>query len=298
VDELSGDGTIDEMTAEAAAAGYQVTARLVRDWTEAGLLDYPRRRSAGKGHGSRQALYPQSQRQLFLTLLHHRAKGNGIASLARIPVGIWMYWGDGFVPLRQVRRAMITWVGDPRSSMRRARETAKELASLLDNPAATRAARRELREALAELAYTGRADIDRLERSVIGVFEAGYGTLHRATGHPEAPVMVDSVIAILRARLVAIDLVRSDSLSDDDYCAARRRHLATYAEYAAKQHFYALHAPADRLGVFEQVTADSALNDCCSHLLTTIGMSALYPEGASRVDAMPAPTGRPWRPPT
>jgi hypothetical protein len=53
-----------------------------------------------------------------------------------------------------------------------------------------------------------------------GVFEAGYGTLHRAAGHPDAPIMVDSMIGILRARLMAVSLVRRDSLSDDDYCAA------------------------------------------------------------------------------
>ena len=287
--EITGDGTLDEMTADAAAAGHKVTARLVRDWTEAGLLDYPRRRSAGKGHGSRQALYPESQRQLFLTLLHHRAAGNGIASLARVPVGIWMYWGDGFVPLRQVRRAMITWVGDPRSSLRRAQETAKEVARQLDNPAATPAARRELRKALADLAYTGRSDFERLERAVTGVFEAGYGgKLRRAVGHPDAPAMADSVIDTLKARLMAIDLVKEEKLSDDDYYAARRRHLAAYAEYAAKQHYYALHAPAGTPGMYEPVTAENALNACCGHLLTTIGLSALYPEGASRVDTMPA----------
>jgi hypothetical protein len=32
----------------------------------------------------------------------------------------------------------------------------------------------------------------------------------------------------------------------------------------------------------------------CGHLLTTIGLSALYPEGASQVDTRPAPTGYPW----
>lgn len=295
VGDIVGDGTIDQMTADAAAAGHKITARLVRDWTEAGLLDYPRRRPAGRGHGSRQALYPQSQRQLLLTLLHHRAAGVGIASLARIPVGIWMYWGDGFVPLRQVRRAMITWVGDPRSSLRKARETAKEVAHQLDNPAATSAARRELREALADLAYTGQTDFERLERAVTGVFEAGYGNLRRAVGHPEAPAMADSVIDALKARLIAIDLVQQDKLSNDDYYAARRRHLAAYAEYAAKQHYYALHAPADNPSMYEPVTAESALNASCGHLLTTIGLSALYPEGASRVDTMPVPAEHPWR---
>ena len=57
-------GTIDDMVADAAAAGYQATARLIRDWTEHGLLDYPHKRPAGKGHGSAPALYPASQRML------------------------------------------------------------------------------------------------------------------------------------------------------------------------------------------------------------------------------------------
>ena len=247
-----------------------------------------------KGHGSRKALYPQSQRQLFLTLLHHRAAANGIASLARIPVGIWMYWGDGFVPVRQVRRAMTTWIGDPRSSLRKARETAKEMAGQLDNPAATPAARRELREALADLAYTGQTDFERLERAVTDVFEAGYGTLRRAGGHPDAAVMTDSVIYTLKARLTAVALVQGDKLSDDEYYAARRRHRATYAEYAAKQNSYALHAPPDKPGMYEPVTAENTLNMSCLHLLTTIGLSTLYPEGASRVDSMPEPSGLPW----
>ena len=293
--EITGDGTIDDLVADAAASGHTVTARLVRDWTEAGLLDYPRHRPAGKGHGSRQSLYPGPQRKLFLTLLHHRAAGNGIASLARIPVGIWMYWGDGFVPVRQVQRAMLTWIGDPRASMRKARDTAKEVARQLDNPAATHSARRELREALADLAYTGRADFGRLEHAVTAVFDAGYGTLRRAVGDPGAPVMTASVIDALKVRLIAIDLVAQGKLTDEDYYAARRRHLAAYTEYASRQQYFARSAPADNPGMYEPVTAEAALNACCGHLLTTIGLSALYPEGASRVDTMTTPAGLPWR---
>jgi hypothetical protein len=295
VGEIIGDGTIDELVTDASASGHAVTARLVRDWTEAGLLDYPRHRAAGKGHGSRHALYAEAQRKLFLTLLHHRGAGNGITSLARIPVGIWMYWGDGFVPVRQVRRAMLTWIGDPRASLRKARETAKEVTRQLDNPAATPAARRELCEALADLAYTGRADFGRLERAVAGVFDAGYGTLRRAVGDPGAPVMTTAVIDALKARLIAIGLVTQGKLSDEDYYAARRRHLAAYTEYASRQQYFARSAPADNLGMYEPVTTETSLNACCGHLLTTIGLSALYPEGASRVDAMPTPAGLPWR---
>jgi hypothetical protein len=205
-----------------------------------------------------------------------------------------MYWGDGFVPVRQVRRAMITWIGDPRSSLRKARETAKEMAGQLDNPAATPAARRELREALADLAYTGQTDFERLERAATDVFEAGYGGLRRAVGHPDAAVMTDSVIYTLKARLIAVDLVQEDKLSDDNYYTARRRHRAAYAEYAAKQSSYALHAPLDKPGMYERVTAEYTLNMSCLHLLTTIGLDTLYPEGASQVDSMPDPRGLPW----
>ena len=294
VSEIAGPGTIDQMVADAAARGHKVTVRLIRDWTEAGLLDYPQRRPAGKGHGSRQALYPATQRNLFLTLLHHRG-GNGISSLARIPVGIWMYWGDEHVPLRQARRALDTWLGDPRASLRRARETAGEMARQLDNPAATPAARRELREALADLAYTGRADFGRLESAVTDVFDAGFDTLHRAVGHPAAPAMTDSVITLLRARLTAVDLLKAGSVTDEDFYAARRSHQLAYAEYAARQRFLALHAPADNPGMYEPVTAENALNACCGHLLTTIGLASLYPQRASQINAMPAPQGRPWR---
>jgi hypothetical protein len=294
VKEIAEPGTIDQLVADAAATGHRVTARLVRDWTEVGLLDYPQRRSAGKGHGSRRALYPATQRNLFLTLLRHR-HDNGISSLARIPVGIWIYWGDDFVPLRQARLAMNTWIGDPRAGLRRARETAGVIVRQLDNPAATQAARRELREALADLAYTGRADFERLEHAVTAVFDAGFGTLSRAVGHPAAPVTADSVIVAIKARLKAVELLRADQVTDEDFYGARRGHLVSYAEYAAQQQALAMQAPPDNPGMYEPVTAENALNACCGHLLTTIGLASFYPERARQISAMPAPRGHPWR---
>jgi hypothetical protein len=85
VEQLTEPGTINDLTTDAARHGHQVIARLVRDWSERGLLDYPTRRPAGKGHGSKQALYTANQRMLFLSLLDKRA-GNSIRSLARMPV--------------------------------------------------------------------------------------------------------------------------------------------------------------------------------------------------------------------
>ncbi len=46
--------------------------------------------------------------------------------------------------------------------------------------------------------------------------------------------------------------------------------------------------------MYEPVTAENALNACCGHLLTTIGLASLHPERASQITAAPAPVGRPW----
>jgi hypothetical protein len=287
--EITSPGTVEDLVADATAAGYQITVRLVRDWTQAGLLDQPRRRPAGRGRGSSSALYPVNQRQLLLTLLHHRP-GNGIKSLAKIPVAIWMYWGDEYVPLRQARRALLTWLGDPRLSQRHAKETAQATLGQLDSPAATPAARRQLRTVLADIAYTGRLDPDRLERALIDVFEPGHRLVHRAVGHPAAPFTVEYMIGVMQARLTAVDLLRHDQVNEEAFYQARYAHLMLYAEYAANlQPLFAHSNPAQIPGMYEPVTAERALNDGCLNLLTTIGLQAMNPERAAQLQGGVSP---------
>jgi hypothetical protein len=281
---ITGPGTVDDLVADAAGAGHQITVRLIRDWTQLGLLDQPRKRPAGRGRGSSQALYPANQRELLLTLLSKRP-GNGIGSLARIPVGIWMYWGDEYVPLRQARRALLTWIGNPRASERRARETAQTIVGQLDSPTATPAARRELRSVLTDIGYTGQLDEDRLERAVFDVFEPEVSQIRRAVGHPEAPLMVDSVIGAMKARLIAVTELTADRVSDEAFYQARHSHLVAYAEYAVKQPTFARSTPSQHPSMYEPVTAERALNDCCVHLLTTIGLEIMYPERAAQLRA-------------
>jgi len=107
--------------------------------------------------------------------------------------------------------------------------------------------------------------------------------------------MAASVIVMLKARLTAVDLLRTGKVSDEDLCAARHGHQVAYAEYAARQRFFAMYAPAENPGMCEAVTAENALNACCGHLLTTIGLASLYPERASQINAMLASQDRPWR---
>lgn len=282
VDEINGPATIDQLLTDAATAGHTVTARMIRDWTQAGLLDYPQRRPAGKGHGSHPALYPEQQRLLLLTLLHHRAQNVGIRTLAQIPVFIWLYWGDAYVPLRQVRIALATWLGDPRTNRRRADEIARLTLLQFDHPSATPAARKRLRAVVAEAAYTGRVDLQDLEDALREVFEPGFGPFHRAVGPADAPLTVESQIELTRARLAAVEKVASGAFTDDDFRTARTVHLLTYSQYARQQPLLATQAPAGQDDLYAPVTAERAANEACGNLLTALGLGALHPHRAAQ----------------
>jgi hypothetical protein len=210
--------------------------------------------------------------------------------LARIPVWMWIYWGDDYVPLRQVRRALLTWLGDGKASLKRSKQTARDLLVQLDHPDATPAARRELRRAATEFGHTGEVDLDRLERATFDVFEPHVSQLRRAVGHPDAPLTVDALVEATKARQFAVSLLRSGKVSDKAFYEARRVHIIAYAEYAAKQVAYAASAPQNHCDMYERVTAESALNDCCKHLITAIGMQALHPERGAELVASAGPS--------
>ena len=271
-----------DMVADAADRGYKVTVRLIRDWSQQGLLDYPQKRPAGKGHGSAPALYAANQRNLLLTLLHHRP-GNHISSLARIPVAIWMYWGEEYVPLRQTRRALMTWLGDPRISKHAAKDAAHAVLGQIDSPRATSQARRELLAVLTEANYTGRPDFPRIEQAIRAVFEPGTKQVRRVVGHPAAPMMTDSLIGVMKARLTAVTALKNGQVRDEALLQARDAHLFAYADYAAKQPLLAAATPAKLPRLYEPVTAETALNQSCGHLLTAIGLELSYPEDAERL---------------
>ena len=281
--EISEPGTIDDMVADAAASGHTVTARLIRDWTEQGLLDYPQKRPAGKGHGSAPALYPASQRNLLLTLLQKRTD-NKIRSLARIPVGIWMYWGDDWVPIRQARRALMTWIGDARASKQRAREAARAILGQIGSPQASPKARRELLDVLTEAGYTGRLDFEEVERAIRAVFEPDYRRqIRKATGHPSAPFMTDSMIGVMKARLTAVAALNDGNVTDEALLQARDAHVFAYAEYVTRQPFLAFASPPGAGQLYAPVTAEDTLSNCCGHLLSAIGLEIMHPADAERL---------------
>jgi hypothetical protein len=143
---------------------------------------------------------------LFLPLLSKRsADVRLVRTLARLPVGLWLYRGDEHVPLRQALRAFMTWLGDPRT--------------------ATPAARRTLIDVVAGIAYTARVDVDQLETAVRAVFEPGNSPLRRAIGHPAVPITADAVVQLIRVRLTAVERLTEGTVTDDDFVRARQNHL-------------------------------------------------------------------------
>lgn len=275
-------GTIDDMVTDAAERGYEASVRLVRDWSERGLLDRPQKRPAGKGRGSAPAIYSANQRNLLLTLLHHRP-GNHIRSLARIPIGIWMYWGEEYVPLRQARRALMTWLGDPRASMQAAKDAARAILGQIDSPGASPQARRELLAVLTDANYTGRPDFPRIEQAIRTVFEPDSRQIRRVIGNPAAPMMTESMIGVMKARLAAVSALMTGQVTDETLLQARDAHLFAYADYAAKQPFLAATTPASVPPLYEPVTAETSLNGCSGYLLSAIGLELTFPADAKRL---------------
>ena len=90
--------------------------------------------------------------------------------------------------------------------------------------------------------------------------------------------------------MAAIARLQAGKVSDDELLQARHVHLVAYAEYATQQPALAAQMSGANRSMYEPVTAEDALTNCCGHLLTSIGLAALDPERASRIAEAPAPT--------
>jgi hypothetical protein len=255
------------------SAGYHATRRLISDWVSLGLLDYPKRRGRGRGAGAAKAHYSGQQRQLFLSLLAKRSEVRHVKPLAQIPVFIWMYWGVDYVPLRQARRAFMTWLGDVRDSKDGARRSARALLGQLDHPGATETARRTLLNVMAEIAYTGHLDAPQLRQAVAAVFKPDGKP--RALGNPAAPLNADVVVTLLEARLTAVHKLQKNEVSDEQLVQARNAHRLHMAEYVRSQPDLATSSDSAHT-LYEPVTQQATFDSCCRDLLTVLGLRIMH----------------------
>jgi HEAT repeat protein len=275
--EITGPGTIDDLVTDAERLQFTATPRLVIDWTSKGLLDRPARKAKGRGLGSEKALYPAAQRELFLTLLDKRRQGAvRIPTLARIPIFIWLIWGDDWVPTRQALLAHSTWLGVVGTSQEQARRSASEMLGLLDHPLAQDADRRALRNELADIAYKGRLDdASRLEAAVRQVFEPPSvfrRSFVRAAGHPAAPLTADTVVGLVTARATAAVAIKRKQVSVSDMQQVRQMYLASRAEYAVQLPVLRAQTQAPYAALYSDGGVQAQVDHCALDLLTLIGL--------------------------
>lgn len=267
--------TKDDLCREAAERGYAATGRLITDWVQLGLLDAPTRRGLGRGKGQLAGTWPEEQRELFLLLLRHRrdVHKKQLAALANIPVSLWAIWGDNYVPLRQVRKALRTWCGPASAGGRTvgervARSLTRELRSM--GPAVKD--REAFVHEVGRQFYRGKFDREALRVPASKLFDPG-GT-GQSIGPPSASLSPDVYLDILEARYLIVDLLQRDpkdgGLSDDEFYTARSWYHTAWQGYAQEQPQLA----ADPVigSFYEEPSLSVVINAACENIVLILGL--------------------------
>ncbi|MGO9196847.1 MAG: hypothetical protein ACLQK4_06935 [Acidimicrobiales bacterium] len=251
-----------ELVKEADGAGFSVSARLVTDWASIGLLAQAERQRGKQGKRGAHYLWSDNQRDLFITLLQHREEVGHVAELAVVPIWVWLLWGEPFIELPQTRAALRTWVGghDKASSFEKAEAAARAIVKSIARPGASRAARGELRELLAEAALTGtfnRAVFVPLIKAVID--PQGLGP-----AHVDADGLADYYEAI------TLGAHHLSEFKDGAYLEARLRYRTFVSQYALD--WDELRSNPVYGGMFERPSAQLLLDKCGRDLLLLLGL--------------------------
>ena len=273
---ISGPGTIDDLVADAHAAGYpEMNVRRVHDWISKGLLDQPRRRTQRRG--SDKAEHSVNQRRLLLLLLDKRQQVAHLSALAQVPLAMWLWW-DGYVPTRQAQRAWATWVGRGRRSQEVAREGAVGLLEQVGHQLAAETARTRFVRVITELGngkaltVRGRAELLDVVRDVMepeSVF-AGSG-LVRALGPARTPMTVEAVVTRVEALCAALGRTLDGAVDGALLERARAVHRASMAGYLAQRG--GLAAEAGQLAdLFREPTLQEQFDQAGRQLLLILGM--------------------------
>ena len=224
----------------------------------------------GRAHGSGStARWTQHQRDLFLSILQQRQKGNirENGPLCNIPIWLWVYWGQlGGISLKQVRRAMVTWTVYWRGqSYATVRKNARQLVALASRARATN--KRELVAELSRIGISG-ADID--DEELRYLLDQVIGP--RAKGPEQAPFSTDYIASMLGIRALAMQQV-DEVLAQQDavWEWAKVALLTVYAEYQQMQPRFAADPQiGDR---FPRQTITTLCESVCYYLFTLLGVS-------------------------
>ena len=276
--------TAEDLVGDAAAQGAPVKQRLITDWVEKGLLDGPARHSLGRGRGSAPGTWPENQRKLFLLLLGKRQEVSRLATLCNVPVAFWLYFGPDYVPARQVRRALATYVGAyETASARAARQSARQLCKQLLPPRLSRKEQKRLSERLTDaiVSATSGGIVD--YASLLSEAREGFDPNHegRTVGPPGARLTPEAWVRTLEARLSVIGQIDTERErpSDERLEDVRLAHHQRLSDYLRKQPEFAKNPDVQSL--FGTPTFEGLVNSACLDLLTVLGFLELSPGGGA-----------------
>jgi hypothetical protein len=272
-----------DLVADAAALGVAITDHLINDWVEVGLLDTPTRSGAGRGKGSKPALFPANQRRLFTELIKKRTQTKKISQLARIPMYLWACEGDDYVPTRQAQKAFRTWAQDTlRVSQKNALTAARAWVKQVAADHAPDKEVDELTTLMAQVAYDGRLDDPAKLEELLDIVIDPSGSGERL-GSPGLYVEALQYVKGMVGSQIARDHVLDGTLPENMLLTARERQRQDLAQYRARQDLlFVLSSsyrpakfkiPLDDQGIFEQV---------CPSLLLIIG-ALYYPDEGTDV---------------
>ena len=271
--------TLKELRAEARTHGFDPSERLIKDWIGLGLLDRAERRGLGRGRGI-VATWSENQKELLMQLLAKRDQIRRIATLCNIPVVVWLFWGDDYVPTRQALRALSTWAGTKeRTSWPQARWTAEQLVEHFADGAATSAQRERLVDLVAHAAYGARFDAQAAQAAFDEL-------LNSSQARVPAPVRItgESFAFLVEARLTAIRWLRDREVEPSALAWVRTEYLTTRREYGqllpklveADPEGAAKLLPASDSGeILLPPTSDEIANRACLDTLTLLGIYLL-----------------------
>lgn len=265
-------GTAEDLIADAHKSGHTATSRMLTDWVQRGLLDKPVRRGAGRGKGTTKGLYPATQRQLFSILLDKRGTHPSVAHLSAVPVGIWVYWGEEWIPYRQARRALHTWVERYRqSSHNRSTRNTEAILKQLDHPQATDTARTKLRRLLNQTLTSGRVtNPEDLTSAISAVFDPHHQG--RILGVPGAHVSPTTIVGAALCRARALDALHTDTITKTQLDTARADLTQSRNDYLRNQPALALAATdGPTQALFDTPVWDNWIQESCYDLLLVLG---------------------------
>jgi hypothetical protein len=269
-----------DLVADAAALGVTVSERMITDWVEVGLLDAPTRTGAGRGKGSKPALFPANQRHLFAELIKKRTQTNKISQLAQFPMYLWVCWGDDYVPTRQARKALGTWAKDTlrvgvKSAQANARAIVEQVAAVnAPEPEVT-----ELTNLLEKVAHQGRLDEPAKLEYLLDVVIDPNGSGQRV-GPPGLQVDARQYVRSVVRSQVALKHVLDGTIEEDMLAAARDHQRQDLAQYLAQQPNLLAQITPEVAAKFKvKMGNQEIVEQICPSLLLIIG--ALYYPGES-----------------